>query len=223
MYVLTGSPGSGKTQLAAEYALQRIAEKWFVAWVSAGDISRMIAILAAGAAAFEPVPDGERERNVAMRLRDQLACDGSTWLLVFDGAASAADLSPFMPVSGESRIIITSSHKALADLDCVPVDVDGFTMEESVDFLCARTGNTDRAKAGEVAAELGFLPLALAQAAAVIKHRGLSYVDYLAQLRGIPRRFLPRADGDPYPRSAPEAIILALESVPGARSAPAGS
>ena len=53
-------------------------------------------------------------------------------------------------------------------------------------FLAQRTGRPDEAGARELAAELGFLPLALAQAAAVIAAQHLDYMTYLAQLRAVP-------------------------------------
>ena len=53
-------------------------------------------------------------------------------------------------------------------------------------FLAARTGQADAAGAAELAAELGCLPLALAQAAAVIAAQHLPYATYLERLRRLP-------------------------------------
>ena len=46
--------------------------------------------------------------------------------------------------------------------------MDVFTEQEALTFLAARTGRADAAGAQALAAEVGCLPLALAQAAAVI-------------------------------------------------------
>jgi hypothetical protein len=54
----------------------------------------------------------------------------------------------------------------------VPVDV--FSESEALAFLAERTGSADAEGAREVAAELGYLPLALAQAAAVITGQHLA-------------------------------------------------
>ena len=72
----------------------------------------------------------------------------------------------------------------------------------------------DEAGARELAGELGFLPLALAQAAAVIAAQHLDYPAYLARLRAVPvQDLLKRATGEPYPHGAAEAIVLALDAV----------
>ena len=71
-----------------------------------------------------------------------------------------------------------------------------------------------RPGARKLAAELGFLPLALAQAAAVIAARHLDYPAYLAGLRAVPvQDLLNRTIGEPYPYGVAEAIVLALDAV----------
>ena len=78
-------------------------------------------------------------------------------------------------------------------------------------FLAERTGLADPAGAGEVAAELGFLPLALAQAAAVIRGQHLAYGTYLERLRALPvAEYLTRRTGQPYPHGVAEAVLLSL-------------
>ena len=83
-------------------------------------------------------------------------------------------------------------------------------------FLARRTGRSDQAGARQLAAELGFLPLALAQAAAVIAAQHLDYRTYLTRLRAVPvRDVLKRAAGEPYPHGVAEAIVLALDAAAG--------
>jgi len=89
-----------------------------------------------------------------------------------------------------------------------------FTEREALLFLTQRTGRSDDAGARDLAAELGFLPLALAQAAAVIAAQHLDYPTYLARLRAVPvRDYLTRTMGEPYPYGVAEAIVLALDAV----------
>ena len=61
--------------------------------------------------------------------------------------------------------------------------VDVFTEEEALAFLAERTGLDNPAGARQVAGELGFLPLGLAQAAALIAREHLGYDTYLGRLR----------------------------------------
>jgi hypothetical protein len=80
-------------------------------------------------------------------------------------------------------VIITSNQVQASGLG-EPVTVEVFTEAEALAFLAERTGRTDQAGA----AELGFLPLALAQAAAVIAAQHLDYPAYLARLRATRSR-----------------------------------
>src|ERR1019366_4133028 len=96
----------------------------------------------------------------------------------------------------------------------IAVSVGVFTEPEALLFLAERTGRSDDAGARELAGVLGFLPLALAQAAAVIAAQHLGYPAYLAWLRAVPvQDALKRTAGDPYPHGVAEAIVLALAAV----------
>ena len=94
----------------------------------------------------------------------------------------------------------------------MPVDV--FTEPEALTFLAARTGQADAAGAQELAAELGCLPLALAQAAAVIAGQHLSYGTYLERLRRLPvADLLAAEEAGQYPRGVAAAVLLSLDHV----------
>jgi tetratricopeptide (TPR) repeat protein len=94
------------------------------------------------------------------------------------------------------------------------VAVDVFTWEEALAFLAGRTGSADAAGARVLAGELGRLPLALAQAAAVIAAQHLDYPAYLQRLRAKPvdQLLLPVSAGR-YPHGLAAAVLLALETV----------
>ena len=132
--------------------------------------------------------------------------------MVFDNATDLDALARFVPAAGQCQVIITSNQLKTGGLG-EPVAVDVFTEAEALAFLAQRTGRSDQAGARELAAELGFLPLALAQAAAVIAAQQLNYPAYLARLRAIPvQDLLQRGTGEPYPHGAAEAIVLALDA-----------
>ena len=73
---------------------------------------------------------------------------------------------------------------------------DVFTAEETRAFLAERTALADDEEAAKVVSEQGYLPLALAQAAAVIAGQQLSYETYLERLRRCRREsaWLPNQD-----------------------------
>ncbi len=134
---------------------------------------------------------------------------------MFDDAEDPGLLRPFVPAAGAARVLITVAREPAAELGTsVPVDV--FSAEEALALLDGRTGLADEAGASAVAAELGHLPLALDQAAAVIAGQHLGYAAYLAKLRALPvEEYLVRGeDGEeqPYPPGVAEAVLLSLEA-----------
>jgi hypothetical protein len=92
--------------------------------------------------------------------------------------------------------------------------VEVLTPEEAQAFLAEQTGLADPAGAGKLAEELGYLALALAQAAAVIRVQHLAYATYLDRLRALPvREYLASRPEQPYPHGLAEAVLLSLQAV----------
>jgi tetratricopeptide (TPR) repeat protein len=219
--VLTGTWGVGKTQLAAAYARGRLASSWrLIAWVNARDSESLLAGLAAVAEAIGLPDDGSRRGTVdaGQAVRRWLEADGSRCLLVFDDAEDPGLLLPFVPAAGAARVLITVAQEPTEELGTsIPVDV--FSAEEAQALLDGRTGLADEAGASAVAAELGHLPLALDQAAAMMagQHLGYAaYLAYLAELQGTPVEdyLVQGEDGEkqPYPPGVAEAVLLSLEA-----------
>ena len=216
--VLMGTCGVGKTQLAAAYARARLVAGWrLIAWLNARDSDSLLAGMAALAEATA-LSDGGSQRGTAdagQAVRHWLEADGNRCLLVIDDAADLSLLRPFVPATGAARVLITVAREPAAQLGTrvparVPIEV--FSAEEALALLDGRTGLADEAGASAVAAELGYLPLALDQAAAVIAGQHLGYAAYLAKLRARPAEAYLDKEQQPYPPGAAEAVLLSLDA-----------
>ena len=216
--VLTGIWGAGKTQLAATYARARLADSWrLIAWINARNSETLLAGLAAVAEAAGLSAGGSRQgpADAGQAVRDWLEADGSFRLLVFDDVEDPGLLQPFVPAAGEARVLITSAREPTAELGTsVPVGV--FSAEEALALLDGRTGLADEDGALAVAVQLGYLPLALDQAAGMIAKQRVGYAAYLAKLRALSAEdHLVREDEEeeePSPPGVAEAVLLAMEA-----------
>jgi len=210
VHAVTGMRGVGKTQLAAAYARARLAEGWrLVAWVNADDTSSLQGGLAAVAAALGLDNETGDTAQAGRAVRHWLETNGDHCLLVFDNAADPQDLLPFIPVAGQAKVLITSNERSMADLG-TGVAVDVFTPEEALAFLADRTGSADTEGSRLLAAEMGCLPLALAQAAAVIAAQHLDYPAYLQRLHAKQvDQLLPRISTSEYPRACGKRAAVA--------------
>jgi len=216
VYAATEMQGVGTTQLAAAYARAKLAEGWrLVAWVDAEDVGSLNTGLAAVADVVRPYVGGSGRRSVnpGQVVRHWLEADGDRCLLVFNDANDPDVLQPFVPAGGAARVVITSTRPSVANLG-TNVSVDVFSADEALAVLAGRTGLADEVGAVAVAAELANLPLALAQAAAVIARKRIGYGTYLEQLRALlTEKCVAREAGQPYPRGVAEAVLLSLQEV----------
>src|SRR5690348_14419271 len=217
IYPVTGLRGVGVTELAAGYARAKLAAGWrLVAWVNGADTSNLLAGFAAVADATG-LADSDHGLGIAdagAAVRRALEIDGDRCLLVFDDVSDPEIVRPFVPAGGAARVLMICNRQPVASFgSLVPVDV--FAADEALAFLAARTGRDDEAGAVEAATALGHLPLALALAAPVIagQQRG-GYAWYLSRLQTSPADVsLPGNDGEPYPPSLAQAVLLSLQAV----------
>jgi hypothetical protein len=176
--VLSGLGGVGKSQLAAHY----VGQQWedpaidVIVWAAATSTSGIVEAYAEAARCLFDDYGGDAEQNARRFLR-WAATTPKRWLIVLDDLQTPGDLALWRPpMTATGQTVITTRYRGDAfnrnDVELIPVDV--FTSEESRTYLHQRLdryphllseSDTDAAL-DALAAELGYLPLALAQATA---------------------------------------------------------
>ncbi len=219
--ILVGDGGTGKTQLAAavfDRALKGGAR--LGVWITATSQLSIISALARAYLATHPGSDGEGPRQASAFL-EWLRDTTEPWIVVLDDLRAPGDALGLWPV-GAGTVLVTTRRRdaALAGRSTHPViDVGAFTPRESLDYL-TRKLSADQSLptevltgAADLADDLGHLPLALAQASAVIANDAVTCADYRAQLTDVVRdlrEIFPDDSSDDYGRTVATTWSFAL-------------
>ncbi len=211
-HTLHGLGGVGKSQLAIEYARRFQADYDLIWWIPADDetnIRRSFVSLARRLS----LPESSDQTYTVETVLDQLRIGRPTpnWLLIYDGADDPAKLHNYVP-SGSGHVLITSRNQSWVHQSTV-IEVDVFEVEESIEFLTRRWEGIGIEEARVLAGELGHLPLALDQAAAVHTETGMTMAEFLTQLRESPAKMLAEGAGSNYPHSVARTWRLAYDKL----------
>jgi tetratricopeptide (TPR) repeat protein len=114
-----------------------------------------------------------------------------------------ARLVDVLPLVLQGQVLVTS-RDASWDRHASLTELEVFAPTEAVAFLLARSGSSDQASAAQVAELLGFLPLALEQAAAYVRETRMPLAVYLERLRQYPALTLAR--GQPRDRAPTDTV-----------------
>ena len=205
-----GLGGVGKTQLVTEYAHRFMADYDLVWWISAQQEDLIDASLAEIAPELG-IRRGESIDAAAEAVRDALRRGQpySRWLLIFDNAENPEALEPHMP-HGHGHMIVTSRNPSWAHL-ATPIEVEGFTRDESVEHLTRRVPALRTSDAAEVAKLLGDLPLAVELASAWLGTTGMPVPEYMALLGTHLADWLASSQSSDYPSTAAATWQVSIE------------
>jgi hypothetical protein len=126
-------------------------------------------------------------------------------------------LAPWLP-GGGGHVLITSRQRGWDEV-AAPVEVDVLARAESVAILQARVTVLSGTDADRLAAELGDLPLAIAQAAGFMADTGMTADEFLVLLGTRAGQLLAQGTPGSYPRSLAAATGLIADRL--ARQDPA--
>ena len=126
-------------------------------------------LLSAGVGAQQIPPDLQAR---AARWRDYLA--GKKVLLLLDDAASHEQVTPLLPGTGGSLVLITSRRHLTALEDAAAISLDTLAPGEAAALLARLAGRpglgSGNGSAGEIARLCGYLPLAIGMLARQLHH-----------------------------------------------------
>ncbi|MFI8959203.1 NB-ARC domain-containing protein, partial [Streptomyces sp. NPDC053495] len=198
-WVLSGLGGVGKTQIAAHHARTQLADGQadVVVWATATDRSGVLSAYAQAARALGLTAPGageDDEQSAACFLawlQPRPVAPGTRavrWLIVLDNITNPNHLTGLWPPAsplGQTLATTRRRDAALRDRG-TRIDVDVFTPAEALAFLTRRLTDYGHAEPEQdlrtLAHALGYLPLALAQAAAYLADTGHTATAYQRML-----------------------------------------
>ncbi len=187
--------GTGKTQLAVAFARTLWSNRAIetLTWVNATSREGIVSGFAQAARTVGASDEDASADAAAEAFLAWLAHTRRPWALIMDDLGDLADVADLWPSGPAGQVVITTRLPGTA-FGHVPrpgrtggpriAPVGGFSRREALSYLTKRlTEHTDqRIEALDLGDDLDGLPLAIAQAAAVMSVTGLSCPEYRVQL-----------------------------------------
>lgn len=191
---ISGLGGIGKTQTAIEYAHTHRSEYRAIFWIRADSESELRSSFSEIAHLLKLPEKDAQEQELAVSAALAWLERENGWLLIFDNAEDPKAIRTFIPRdgalgAGPRHVLLTARENIFDSLGITkPIDIDVMKPNEAVDFLFDRTGRDRKDPKEEAAAlklseDLGFLPLALEQAAAYIHEVKCGFQSYLESFK----------------------------------------
>jgi len=176
---LFGMGGVGKTQIAIEYVVQFETQYEGVYWITAETMAQLLS-------GFVSIANETRCTETASRSQTEIAqavlswlYRTKDWLLVVDNLDDISIANGYLPRlnPGGGHVLITTRNPNSINIPAEGLKVDIYDPEEGKELLLRRaqlademgTGSATEVEALEIVRSLGFLALAIEQAAAYIR------------------------------------------------------
>ncbi|WP_329336602.1 tetratricopeptide repeat protein [Streptomyces sp. NBC_00663] len=188
VHAVHGLGGIGKSTLAAHWAGRRAADFNPVWWITAETRADLDTGLAALARALYPALVGTVPEEALREATLQWLAGSEGWLLVLDNVMDPADVTWLLDRTPNGRFLITSRCGAASWRGTAEsMDLDVLEPAEAVRLFTQIYDGPD-VGVEELCAELGFLPLAVDQAAAYCREAAVTPRAYREWLATYPAR-----------------------------------
>jgi tetratricopeptide (TPR) repeat protein/transcriptional regulator with XRE-family HTH domain len=187
---LYGLGGTGKTQIALEYAFRYRERYTYVFWVQATNRETLISGLAELAELLGVPHRGSQNQQRGIQALKQWLSNNKDWLLILDDANDLPLVQTFLPVDHQGHLLFTT-YSQVTGTSAEGIEVQQMDLDEGCLLLLHRAkvlkdgealtqaSAENQSNAQRIVKEMGCLPLALVQAAAYIEETGCMLAEYL--------------------------------------------
>jgi tetratricopeptide (TPR) repeat protein len=191
-----GLGGVGKSSLVLRYVHEHGHCFTQVVWITADNPANLTAGLAGFAVALEPQLAGALTTEGLCERAVGWLCAHQGWLVVLDNVTDPADVRALIARATSGRFVITSRRAGGWQGMAQPLQLDVLDPPTARELVARVLGSeASRLLAGveDLCEQLGYLPLALEQAAAYMAQSRVSAADYLRLLAEHPTTMLAEA------------------------------
>ena len=219
---LYGMGGIGKTQTALEYVYTNRDSYKRIYWITAVDQAsllsgyRKVAIKAGLKSLLNLKPIDLAEGVLSWLRRER------SWLIVIDNLDDITIASGFLPQTGPlQHTLITTRNPNAAGIPAEGLEVPLPDTTDSVELLCTLsniaiiTNSLESEQATHIVQELGYLPLAIEQAAAYVREVAGDFATFLNNYHEIRReiyKWVPQGNRN-YPHSVATTWLMSFHIV----------